>query len=353
MRLSEKIPSLLKAAKLRSALLKTTFGESRSVQILSSVLVLQLAVAGGLLWKSNSQADFAPAGQLVSIDPSIVDEIIIDDGEERVTLTNVGDQWRMDGEHETPASTDKINQLIADITELNPGLPVASTADSHQQLEVDENFFQRRVTLKTGDEAVADLYMGTSPGFRKSHIRRVDQDQVYAASLNTFDVPANQDDWLDKDLLAFDSVDGIKSEAVELALADEQWTIVHPQDKTETHEIDQDGIASLVSRLNSLRVNGFAMPLESDEPADATSASDESEEPEELMTHSITVVQTDTPVTLLLSRKGNNATIARSDVIGLFALPISTYDELTAEVIQKLLVEKGADEPVETESPQG
>ncbi len=353
MRLSEKIISLGKATRLSPASLRTTFSESRGVQVLSGVLVLQLAVAGGLLWKSNSQADFAPAMQLVNVDPSTVDEIIIDDGEGRITLTSDLDQWHMDDEHETLASTEKINQLISDITELNPGLPVTSTKSSHQQLEVDEDGFQRRVTLKAGNEAVADLYLGTSPGYRKSHIRRVDQDQVYAAELNTFDVPTNHDAWLDKNLLALDNVSGVRSESIELALADEQWMIVLPQDKTETHDVDQNGIASLVSRLASLRVDGFAIPLESDEPADAMAASDESEEPEQLLTHSITVVQNDKPVTLLMNRKGSNATIERSDVKGLFALPISTFDELTAEVIQQLIVEKGAEAPAETESPQG
>ncbi len=355
MKLTEKLPLLKSVPTAWWAPVKTTFSESSGVQILSGVLVLQLAVAGGLLWKSNSAADFTPAVQLVSVDPSTVDQIIIEDGEGRVTLTNVDEQWRLDDEHKTLADAMKINELLSDLTELKPGLPVASTTGSHPQLEVAEDSFQRRLTLNAGDELVADLYMGTSPGFRKSHIRQADQNQVYAAGLNTFDVPADQDGWLDKELLAFDNVNGVQSESVELAFADDQWSIIQPENQTDTHEVDQDGLASIVSRLNSLRVNGFAVPLESDEPADAVAASDESvqSEVEELMTHSITVVQNDTPITLVLSKKGSKATIERSDINGLFALPIATYEDLTADAIQQLIVEKSAETTVEKDLPQG
>ncbi|CAN0487110.1 unnamed protein product, partial [Hapterophycus canaliculatus] len=164
--------------------------------------------------------------------------------------------------------------------------------------------------------------MGTSPGFRKSHIRLVGQDQVYAARLNTFDLPANQDEWLDKSILAFDDdINGIKLDSIELSRAGENWTIVTPHEQTETHHVDVAGITSLVSRLKSLRVNGFASLHESDEPSDTVPI----------------VVQNDTPITLVISKKGSNATIERSDVKGSFAVPIATYDSLSGDVIQQLL----------------
>lgn len=352
---TETLPSSNSTASVWLESLRNTFIASKGVQILSAVLALQLTIALGLLLKSNSQADFAAAVQLVSVDPATVDEIVIDDGDGGVVLTNFDDQWRMNDEHRTLAESNKIKQLISDLTDINPGLPVASTTASHQQLEVSETDFQRSIRLKKGDETVAHLYMGTSPGFRKSHIRHADQDQVYAAKLSTFTVPALKDDWLDKTLLAFENVGGIQSDALELAFANEQWTIVNPQDKAATHELDEAGIASLESLLKSLRVNGFAVPLEADKPVESLSASEDADQPEaeEILSHSLIVVQNDTPVTLLLKRKGSNATVERSDINGVFTLPIATYDELSAEMFQQLLVEKSGDIPAETEQPQG
>ena len=343
--------------------LRRAFGESKGVQILSGVLVLQLTVAAALWWRSSSQADFVPVEHLVGIDPSAVNEIIVDDGDSSVTLSKIDEQWRMNDEYETLASADRINQLLSDIAQLNPGLPVASTSGSHQQLEVSETDYQRRVKIKSPDGVVVDFYMGTSPGFRKSHVRRVDQNQVYAARLNTFDMPASQEGWLDNDLLAFDSVEGVRTDTVSLELADEHWVLVKPEGKIETHEVDQDGIGSLVNQLNSLRIDGFATALENE----ASNASLDSNEPEvseqrdqtegaeavKLATHSITVVQNDTPVVVLLSRSGNNATIERSDISGLFSLPVAVYENMTAETIDQLVIEKSNDVPEESEQPQG
>lgn len=346
----------VKESKAWLAPLKTTFGESRGVQLLSAVLVLQLAVAGALLWRSSAQNNFAPVTQLVSLDPSTIDEIVIDDGKERVTLTRSDDKWHLNDEHETLAAADKIDVLVSSISDLKPGLPVASTPGSHQQLEVAAEQFQRRVSLKAGDETVADLYMGTSPGFRKSHIRQVDRDQVYAARINTFDTPADHDDWLDQNLLAFDNVTGVQSEGIELTLADEQWSIAQPQNQRVTHEVDQAAIGSFVDQLSSLRVNGFATPLEAAGPSDAEPADTDSEtaEAEELTTHSITVAQNGTPVTLVLSKKGSKATIERSDVKGLFALPVATYESLSSLAVQQLVVEKNAEEPADGDNqPKG
>ena len=357
MKAIDKATSIVKTPKGWLSPVKSTFTESRGVQILSGVLLAQLAVAGGLLWHSSSESDFAPATQLISIDPATIDEIIIDDGSKRVSLTSVDDGWRLDDEHQTIADNDKVTQLLSDIVNLKPGLPVANTTGSHQQLEVAEDDFQRRVILNADDKAVADLYMGTSPGFRKSHIRRVDQDQVYAARLNTFDIPADQNDWLDKNLLAFDSVDGIQSGSIELAAVDDQWSIVSEPQQADTHEVDHAGMMSLVSQLETLQVTGFARPLEAETLSDESVSVEDSENPEaqqdQLMTHTLDIVQKDSTVTLSLSRKGNEATIERSDISGVFALPVSTYEALKADAIEQLIVEKTADSSADNDLPQG
>lgn len=355
MKMTEKLPDILGKSKHWFRPSIDLLGESRSLQILSSVLILQLVIAGGLLWRSNLQAQFAPATQLVSIDPSIVDTVIIDDGDDTVSLQRADDQWRLDDQHNTPASGDKIENLVSDITALKPGLPVTSTRGAHKQLEVAEGNYQRQVTLKVGEEIVADLLMGTSPGFRKSHVRHADQDEVFSARLNTFDIPADYDDWLNQNLLSFDNITGIQTEDIDLAFADDQWSIVKPEKHRETHVVDKSGIDSVISQLTALRVNGFTQTLEVEESTDAEPGSDadEASEPETLLTHTLTVLQNDKPITLVLSKLGNDATIERSDISGLFELPVTTYDALTSEVVQGLIIPDEADVSTDDNQPQG
>ncbi len=51
------------------------------------------------------------------------------------------------------------------------------------------------------DKVVGDLYLGTSPGFKKVHARRADSDDIYAITFANYEATARTDDWLDKALL--------------------------------------------------------------------------------------------------------------------------------------------------------
>lgn len=342
-----KMPEAIKNRGNSLATLKATFSQSRGIQVLSGVLVLQLALAGGLLWRSGSDGDFATTEQWVAFDPASVEEIQIGDGEDSVLLTRADGQWRMDDEHQSQAATDKVDELLSSLSELKSGLPVASTPGSHAQLEVDEDEFQRRLTIKTADATVADLFLGTSPGFRKSHARSVDQDEVYAVRLNTFDVPADKDDWLDRNLLQFGDISSIESDGMKLALGDDQWSIVEPKAQSVSHEVDTTQMDSVISQLQSLRVLGFAEPLQADDLplADASeeSADGESTETEPLLVHEVIVVQDEEPITLSISKKGSEATIERSDVPGVYGLSVASFDAFTPESLKQLIVEKTAE----------
>lgn len=361
-----KMPELKTKPKAWLAPVLSTIGESRGVQILSGLLVLQLIAAAGLLWRSNSEGDFSSATQLIAFDSSAVTEIVIAEQEDSVTLTRTDDQWQMDDEYQTLAAADKIDEVLSTLSDLKPGLPVANTAGSHAQLEVADDAYQRRLTVKAGDDTVADLYLGTSPGFRKSHARQIDQNEVYAVRLNTFDVPADHDDWLDGNLLRFSDVTSIEADGIKLARADDQWSIEAPSDRAESHEVGTTEIESVLSQLSSLRVTGFTEALQAEEPVkqtesdsantatstaasagsdDSTEAGEAEEAPEPLLVHELKIAQGGEPVTLTIGRKGGDATVTRSDVQGVFALPIASFDALTPEALQSVIVEKSADEP--------
>ena len=50
-------------------------------------------------------------------------------------------------------------------------------------------------------EVVADVYLGTSPGYQQVHARRADDEAVYSVGIANYQVPPEADDWLDKTLL--------------------------------------------------------------------------------------------------------------------------------------------------------
>jgi len=343
---------------------KTTFTQNRGIQVLSGVLVLQLVAATGLMWQRNAAGEFAvPGSSLASFDPAAVTQMRIDDADQSITLTLTDGQWLMDNEFSTVADSDKVDTLLSSIQGLEPGLSIAGTEGSHAQLQVAADNYQRRVVLNSDTETVADLYLGTSPGFRKSHARQADNDAVYAVKLNTFDVPAEKDDWLDTSLLALNEPTQISADDTVLALTDDQWSLVEPQEKTTTHEVDSTAIDSLVNTLASLQVTGFAEPLElevSVQSSDTSTSQDDdaTTDAPQLLTHQLTVMQGDTPVTITISRLEDAATIERSDVKGLFGLPVTSFEALTPEAVQQVLVAQDSEDDTEAsvisnEQPDG
>ncbi|PQJ49936.1 hypothetical protein BTO12_19200 [Vibrio splendidus] len=66
-----------------------------------------------------------------------------------------------------------------------------------------------------------ELYVGTSPGFKRSHIRQEEDDDVYALEFSAYKASTKDSDWLDKSLLALPSVKRIKGENFELIKEDD------------------------------------------------------------------------------------------------------------------------------------
>ena len=61
-----------------------------------------------------------------------------------------------------------------------------------------EDSYQRRVQVLTGDETLADVYLGTSPGYRRVHARRADADDVYSIEFSNFEAGTDVSSWLKK-----------------------------------------------------------------------------------------------------------------------------------------------------------
>lgn len=343
--------------------LKAVVSTSRGVQFLSAVLVLQLLVAGGLGLQSGLQQREVPPMQLVELKDTVINQIEIDDGESQVTLTRTDDQWRLDDKHVTMADSDKVNEMLSTIQGLSLKLPVANTTRSHAQLKVSDDEFERKLILKSENNTVAELILGTSPGFKKTHVRSAGRDEVYALALSAFDVPANQDAWLDKDLLAFSDISSIQSNDLQLAKTDEQWSIAEPQELLISHEVVDTQMSSFLDELAGLRVTGLSAPLVATDPlSDYIAHPDEQEmasadgddlQADQLLTHQLTVVEEGVPVTLTLSKLGSKATIERSDTDGVFALATMTFDALSHESIEATISEKNVEEPADGDIPNG
>lgn len=159
---------------------------------LAAQLILVLVV-----WGLGQQEVEAPQSFL-SFDSATIDKLSISDGETSVELVRNGDEWKFGDE--VPASKSKVEDVLKKLGDMSAGWPVGATGSAAERFEVTDDRFQRRLVAKAGEVAVADIYLGTSPSFRKVHARHVEGGPVYSIDFSNYEVGVAASDWLDKGL---------------------------------------------------------------------------------------------------------------------------------------------------------
>lgn len=95
---------------------------------------------------------------------------------------------------------------------LQRGLPVATTSGVLTRFKVSDESFERRVLLAHGEDTLATLYLGSSPGLHHVHARTGKDDAVYAVGIAVYEAPDKAADREDKAILQFtpDSLENIE-----------------------------------------------------------------------------------------------------------------------------------------------
>lgn len=222
----------------------------KKIPLLAGVLVLQLVVALSIfLWEGDRSGNFT-SKPLMSFESAQLDKLIVSDGGSDVVLSKKGEEWQL-SDTGLPVAEDKLERLLEKLKGLQTAWPVTTTSSSHERFEVSDNKMRRKISLYQGDKTVAELYVGTSPGFKKSHVRVDGQDEVYALEFNAYDVPTTMKEWLDKSLLAVKSVTKIKGKGYTLSKEGESWLIDPVQ---EGREINTDNVDNLVKAVGALKI---------------------------------------------------------------------------------------------------
>lgn len=225
--------------------------KSMNKTTLTFALVIQLAIIG-LLWAARAGGVAEPA-PFLSFDAEAVDSLTIGNEEGTVTLTKIDDSWQLpDG---IPADESKIDEVVEKLAKARGGWPVATQASSAERFEVTEDSHQRHLTLAAGDETVAELYLGTSPGYRKTHARLVDEDDVYAINFSNYEAAVNAEDWLDKTLMRASAPISSLELLDAFTLSKDDEGIWSSADGT---ALDQGKVETLVGRFTGLSVLGVS-----------------------------------------------------------------------------------------------
>jgi len=222
---------------------------------LSGFLAVQLVLAAGLLWRDQRQQDMQQQREvLLAVDRNQLQHLEISAGNKTVVLQKNGSQWQLPDLQGLPVDSAKLDALLEKLAGLQSGWPVASSRAARDRFEVAEDKFQKRLRLFTGEgEPAAELFIGSSPGFRKTHVRGADDDAIYAVELNSYELPAEADSWLDKKLLAAGEVQAIAGPDYKLAERDGKWQFAEGGAK-----LDESKARQLANALANLRITRAA-----------------------------------------------------------------------------------------------
>ncbi|HIE75313.1 MAG TPA: DUF4340 domain-containing protein, partial [Gammaproteobacteria bacterium] len=163
---------------------------TKLIRWLAVLLVLQLGLVVGL---NLTQTDLsAPPSQrlLISIGDIEIDQLTITDAQgEQVNLRKKEGSWIIPIDGDFPADQEKVENFLQRLLELQRGLPIGTTPAALRRFMVEENNFERRITLLSNEKLIAEIFLGTSPRARMAHARSSKDASVFEINLATYEAP--------------------------------------------------------------------------------------------------------------------------------------------------------------------
>ncbi len=215
--------------------------------LLSGLFAVQLVVIG-IFWFLNSQKGAEPE-PFLNFDANAATKLMVASPEESIEVSKVDGEWTLpDG---NPGDAEKIERVISKLAELDSDWPVAKTQSSAERFEVTENAFQKHVVVSSDDDVLADIYLGTSPSFRKVHARHARGGDVFSVEFSNYEAGTSSGSWLNKKLLQPDGPISAIERVGSYQLVNEEeggWTA------DSGVELDENKVRSFVDRFESLSV---------------------------------------------------------------------------------------------------
>jgi len=225
------------------------------------LLGLQMTLTLIIFAYKKSTTESLDAKPLITTEAQVIDELVISDkaGELRLNKTEGG--WVIPALGGLAANEIKLTTVLSDLLNLKSDWPVASATGSRSRFEVSEDNFIRRVDLLSSNANVGRIYVGTSPGFKKSHVRLDGQKNIYSLALNTYDLPTEPADWLDKSLISVQNISSIEGLDFKLVSTNGEWSLISTEKELASESIvkvNKENATALDMALKTLTVLSVA-----------------------------------------------------------------------------------------------
>lgn len=338
--------------------LLSMFKNSRFLQICTALLVVQLGLAA-VLGLTQKKAEFNSGQPLFALTEEQINSLGISNQDETIELTKQNENWVLAGTDSLPVDSARLNTLLESLLDLKVGLPVASSVNAREQLEVADDNYQRRLVIN--NDSANTYLLGTSPGLRKAHLRREGSDEIFSAALPVSSVPSSADNWLDKSLLALKDISRLSTDSIKFestgAGEDKSWQLLDNTD--ESKSLNTAKLTGVLGALESLTVSGLSDTSkvstgdgnDAGDPNPDSDATNEDAQVNEAVELSVTSEGKD--LTLSMVKQENTVLLTRSDMDQTFSAPISVFDHIAKPLLEgDWLVEKNIQKHEEDKSKE-
>lgn len=241
---------------------------TKANRILLALLIVQILLVAGMAVGREEPKSQAPVELFADLTPANVTKIEIEGpkGVEKaetakVVLEKKGTEWVAASAEGYPAKADKIEELLDKVKKLKSSGVVATKSTFFPKLEVADDKYQRFVKI-TEDGKERSFYLGSTPGFKKIHLRVSGENQAYAvAGITAWEVGTKATDWVDKNLVNFEE-DDVWSVTItndhgtvqlDKDVSSKQWALVGETEPTAKSVADD-----MIRRARSVPMTGIA-----------------------------------------------------------------------------------------------
>ena len=305
--------------------------------ILTVVLIVQIAFSVKL-FQADSNTENKKQLAWFTVTKQKVDrlDISLSTGE-TLQLLQIDGKWVIPEQFAYPVSLTRLDALFNKLSLIKTSWPVATTEAAAKRFKLEEGNYERKLTFYSNGQEVENFYIGSSPGFRKVHVRKTNDNNIYAVNLNAHDAPVKVSDWFDYEITKLDKekLSSIELADFQLTLQDGVW---QANGLTESEQLDPDALDQWLIQITGMRfdslVDAAAMP----------------EQAKEI----VTLIADGKEVVFKLGQEesGSKQILKRSDLPYYFSLQVQQASPLvTIERDQLIRVEEELQETVESPAP--
>lgn len=227
------------------------------ITILGALLAFQLALVIAMNFSGDDYGAYQSNEKLLAFDIETINRLRFDDGTQHVILEKQDVGWVLPEIWNYPVNADALSKLLKTLSTLGKGWPVATTSGAAERFKVAESDFERKVSFMNGDQIQATLYIGTSPGFRKAHVRLSESNDIFVIKLESWETSTQADHWLKKDILRISAMD-IDRLAINDVVLIRSDQALQPDDLAEHEKPNEEAINSLINRLAGLQIQSVS-----------------------------------------------------------------------------------------------